>query len=417
MRFDLKIRGCGAVRATVVAVVAVIAVLASVSHTATAQSGNAFTWNIPKWLPPPAVPADNPMSDSKVELGRRLFYDKRLSSDASIACATCHEQSRAFTDGRKVGLSFNKVHGVRNPMGLANVGYLPVLTWANPHLKSLETQALVPIFGDNPIEMGMAGQEQILFDRLRHEALYPGLFANAFPELNGELSLATVTRALAAFQRTLISANSAYDRYKYGRQDDALSPEAKRGEQLFFDHRLECYHCHAGFNFTDNMRHSRSAFSEVGFHNTGLYNIANSGAYPPAALGLSEFTGLNEDRGKFRTPSLRNVAVTGPYMHDGSIATIDEVIAHYEAGGQTIESGPYAGNGRNNPNRNPLVVGFTLTPQEKIDLIAFLESLTDEEFLRNPKFANPWRDGPNAEPANRQLKFDFTSDSGTGGAR
>jgi len=372
-----------------------------------ARSAEPFSWSIPTWLPPPITPADNPMSAEKIELGRRLFYDKRLSQDGSISCATCHEQTRAFTDGRTVGLSFDGVHGVRNSMGLANIGYMPALTWSNPHLTSLETQALLPIFGENPVEMGMAGQEAVLFERLRREPLYPDLFQRAFPEMNGEINLATLTRALAAFQRTLVSATSPYDRYKYERQPGPLSPEAKRGEQLFFDHRLECYHCHTGFNFTDNMRHSRSAFAELGYHNTGLYNVGGSGSYPRSSPGLSEFTGAPEDNGKFRTPSLRNVAVTGPYMHDGSINTLAEVIAHYEAGGRTIHSGSNAGRGRDNPNRNPLVVGFKLTQQERRDLLAFLESLTDDEFLRDPRFGNPWKSGPNSDPSNRDMRFDF----------
>jgi cytochrome c peroxidase len=404
MLLSLRFPSVSQLRRIALALTTIVAPI-SLSHVALA--GETYTWRIPKWLPPPAVPEDNQMSDAKVELGRHLFYDKRLSRDGSMSCATCHEQSRGFTDGRAVGLSFNGVHGVRNPIGLANVGYLPVLTWVNPHLKSLEMQALVPIFGDNPVEMGMMGQETHLFERIQKEPLYQTLFKSAFPELNGAVSLATITRALAAFQRTLISADSPYDRYKYGRQSDALSMEAKRGEQLFFDHRLECYHCHAGFNFTDNMRHSRSSFSEVGFHNTGLYNVANS--YPASGQGLAEFTGDPQDNGKFRTPSLRNVSVTAPYMHDGSIDTLEEVIAHYGAGGRTITNGPNAGKGRDNPNRNPLVVGFSLTAEEKRDLVAFLKSLTDETFLKEPRFSNPWREGPNSEPSNRDRKFEFGS--------
>lgn len=373
-----------------------------------ARGSEIFDWKIPKWLPPPAVPADNPMSAIKVELGRRLFYDKRLSHDGSMACATCHEQKRAFTEPRKTGVGFDGTHGKRNSMTLANAGYLPVLTWANPNLTALEVQALVPLFGDNPVEMGMAGREDILFRRLRRDPLYPPLFAKAFPELKGAISLATITRAIAVFQRTLISANSPYDRYKYGGDKGALSPAARRGEQLFFDHRLECYHCHTGFNFTDNMRHARSAFAEVGFHNTGLYNVGPQGGYPRDDPGLGEFTGERADNGKFRTPTLRNIAVTAPYMHDGSVATLNEAIDHYEAGGRKIAHGPNAGNGRDNPNRNPLVVGFRLTSAERGDLIAFLESLTDEAFLRDPRFANPWNEGPNAQPTDRERKFTFT---------
>jgi cytochrome c peroxidase len=160
---------------------AALAVALGLSPALRAADGDApFDWRIPAWLPPPAVPADNPMSEAKVELGRHLFYDKRLSRDGSMACATCHEQHRAFTDARKVGVAFDGTHGKRNPMGLANVGYLPVLTWANPNLKLLERQALVPMFGDNPAEMGMAGLEQELFARLAQDPVYLSM-ASQFP--------------------------------------------------------------------------------------------------------------------------------------------------------------------------------------------------------------------------------------------
>lgn len=387
--------------------IALAPVVSAPSPVLGADGAQPFDWRIPDWLPPPFVPGDNPMTEPKVELGRRLFYDKRLSLDGSMACATCHEQAKAFTDGRPVGVAFNGVHGKRNSMGLANVGYLPVLTWANPNLKRLETQALVPLFGDNPVEMGMAGREQDLFGRLRADPLYPSLFAEAFPDRAGEVSLATITRALAAFQRTLVSAGSPYDLYKYGGDTTALSPAARRGEDLFFSHRLECYHCHSGFNFTDNMRHARSGFPEVGFHNNGLYNIGGRGAYPPGSEGLSEFTGRLEDTGRFRTPSLRNVVLTAPYMHDGSIATLDGVLDHYSAGGRTIASGPFAGKGSVSPYRDPLIVGPRLTRKERQDLKAFLESLTDQSFVIEPRFSNPWMQGPNAQPTNRALRYDL----------
>lgn len=384
---------------------AALAAAASLSPALAADGAQPYVWRIPSWLPPPAVPADNPMSESKVELGRHLFYDKRLSRNGSMACATCHEQHRAFTDAKPVGVAFDGTHGRRNPMGLANVGYMPVLTWANPNLKLLERQALVPLFGDNPVEMGMAGMERELFDRLAADPVYPPLFAAAFPDDGGALNLATLTRALAAFQRTLISANSPYDRFKYGKDAKALSAAAKRGEDLFFSHRLECYHCHSGFNFTDNIKHARSAFTEVGFHNNGLYNIGGRGLYPPGGEGLGEFTGNVEDTGRFRTPSLRNVTLTAPYMHDGSMKTLDEVLDHYSVGGRTIHSGPHKGNGRANPYRDPLVVGARLSARERADLKAFLASLTDPGFLTDPRFSNPWRTGPNAAPTDRTQAF------------
>jgi cytochrome c peroxidase len=216
------------------------------------------------------------------------------------------------------------------------------------------------------------------------------MFRAAFPERDGEISLATVTRALAAFERTLLSFDSPYDRYRYGGQPDAISAAAKRGEALFFGEKLECYHCHSGFNFTDNQQHARLAYPEIGYHNNGLYNVDGRGGFPPDDPGLREVTGRAEDEGKFRTPSLRNVALTAPYMHDGSVPTLREVLAHYAAGGRTVSTGPHRGVGARNPNKSPLVAGFVLSEDEIRDVIAFLESLTDERFVTDPRFSDPF---------------------------
>ena len=175
-------------------------------------------------------------------------------------------------------------------MTLTNVGYLSVLTWANPNMKRLEAQALLPMFGEHPVEMGMAGREQELFARLKTDPSYPPMFAKAFPENKGDISLSTITKAIAAFQRTLISLNSPYDRYRYGNEPEAISAAAKRGETLFFSKKFERYHCHAGFTFTDNVHHSRLAFPEIGFHNNALYSANSIGGYPKTSPGLAEFS-------------------------------------------------------------------------------------------------------------------------------
>lgn len=355
-----------------------------------------YVWAIPAWLPPPPVPQDNPMSADKVELGRHLFYDSRLSLDGRTACASCHEQARGFTDGRARALGAFSTEGHRNAMALANVGYSPVLTWANPNLRRLEFQALLPMFGQEPMEMGLAGMEQEVFGRLGKDPVYRRLFAVAFPERGGTIDLFAVTRAIAAFERTLISADSPYDRFKYGGDASGFSDAAKRGEELFFSHRLECYHCHAGFNFTDTFRTSKGAFDEVAFHNTGLYDVDGRGAYPAHGEGAAQFTGKAAQTGAFRTQSLRNIAVTAPYFHDGSAATLDEVIDHYAAGGRTLWINGVRSVGSANPYKDSLVGGFTLSPGERADLIAFLESLTDSTFLANPAFADPW---PEDHPA------------------
>lgn len=370
--------------------------MVAVNATAADLDKLGFRWLMPAWLAAPPVPQDNPMTIAKVDLGRHLFYDARLSADGTVGCVSCHVQERAFTDGRALAVGVHDITGSRNAPGLANVGYNPALTWANPHTDTLEFQALLPLFGTEPVEMGMAGREEELFERLGSDEYYPQAFADAFPEQDGGIDLFTITRALGAFQRSLISVDSPYDQFKYGGDDTAMSEAALRGEQLFFDHRFECYHCHMGVMFTDNLQTARSPFIETAFHNNGLYNIGGAGVYPPGAEGLAEFTGRPEDIGRFRTPSLRNVAMTAPYMHDGSVGTLREVIDHYAVGGRTLEDGPYAGVGSDHPNKSGLLIGFDATEAEIADLIAFLESLTDAGFLTNPAYADPW---PESHPA------------------
>jgi cytochrome c peroxidase len=362
------------------------------------DAGATFTWDVPPWAPKPRVPADNPMSVAKVELGRRLFYDKRLSGNLTTSCASCHRQELAFTDERAQALgSTGEVHP-RSSMSLVNVAYASVLTWANPLISSLEEQALLPMFGETPVELGLAGKEQELLDRLAAVPLYQSLFPQAFPEQESPISLVTITRAIAAFQRTLISFRSPYDRFTYEGVGPAPSASAERGRKLFFGEKLECFHCHGSFNFADSAVHEGSTFVEVMFHNTGLYNIDGKGAYPAESTGVFAITGIPTDMGRFRAPTLRNIAVTAPYMHDGSVATLSDALSHYAAGGRTIASGPNAGDGSKNPYKSELISGFELSEEERSDLIAFLSTLTDEEFLHDPRFADPWESDTGAKP-------------------
>jgi len=351
-----------------------------------ASEAPAYDWQLPAWVPLPRVPADNPMTAAKVELGRYLFYDKRLSLDESMSCGTCHQQDKAFTDGRARAPGINGEFGARSSMALINLAYLPALTWANPLLKKLETQALVPIFGSHPVEMGMEGKEELLFSRLAADARYPALFEAAFPEVDGAINLDTLTKAIASFERSLVSFEAPYYRYKYQGDKTALSEAAQRGESLFFGERFECYHCHGGLNFTDNLVHARLAFEELGFHNTGLYNIDGKGAYPPANPGIREVTDNPADEGKFRTPTLLNIALTAPYMHDGSIATLEAVLTrHYARRGKAVSDGQPA-----NPLRSPLLVGYAFTNHDIADMLAFLDALTDTTFLTNPAHSDPF---------------------------
>jgi len=331
------------------------------------------------------------MSAEKVELGRHLFYDVRLSLNETQSCATCHEQALAFTEGRPHAIGSTGEKHRRNSMTLANVAYNSVLTWANPVLKTLEMQAAVPLFGDNPVELGFSGKEQVLLDRLKAEPMYPRMFAAAFPEDEFPIDLYNVVRALASFQRRLISGNSPYDAFANGDDPDAISESAKRGSRLFFGERFECHHCHGTFALNNSVTWEGQTVAPIFYQNDALYNLDGQGAYPERDQGLAEVTGRAEDMGRFRPPTLRNIAVTAPYMHDGSIATLREVLSdHYARGGRRIETGPDAGDGALSPLKSGFVSGFSITPGEVDDLLAFLESLTDERFLTDPSLANPW---------------------------
>jgi cytochrome c peroxidase len=309
-------------------------------------AADTYTFNLPKGFPKPRVPADNPMTPAKVELGRYLFYDTRMSVNGKTSCATCHKQELAFTDGRAIAVGTTGESHPRGAMSLINIAYSATLTWNNPDMKVLEEQALVPMMGDHPVELGLREGDGFL-PMLGADAKYRVLFERAFSDESARITMSNVTKAIASFERSIISGRSPYDRYHYNREDDAVSDAAKRGETLFFDSRHSCFRCHGGFNFSD-----------AGLHNTGV----------------------NADTGLFKAPTLRNIAITGPYMHDGSIATLPDVLDHYAAGGRVHD----------NPSKDPLIHGFEMSKQDREDLIAFLQSLTDEAILHDPQFANPW---------------------------
>lgn len=317
------------------------------------------------------------MSAEKVELGQRLFFDRRLSGNASQSCASCHEPSRAFTDGRARAVGSTGEDHPRSAMSLANAAYSVSLTWADPARRSLEDQALVPMMNEHPVEMGVKGREKEILARVAAEPVYVALFPAAFPGERSPITLSNVRKSIACFERTLISGNSPYDRLVWRDERGALSASARRGMDLFFSGRLQCARCHGGFTFSGPVVWEGGPDFAPAFVQNGLEQRPGS-----SDTGLFFVSHRRSDRGRFRAPTLRNIAKTGPYMHDGRFATLSDVIDHYARGGT-----PAA-------NRSPLVRGFSISGMEKQDLIAFLESLTDEAFLSDPRFTDPSASGP-----------------------
>lgn len=351
-----------------------------------------YVFDLPAGFPTPRVAADDPMSEEKVTLGRFLFYDPRMALNGQGSCVSCHEQRRAFSDGRATALTPGGEQHPRNAMGLANGVYNSRLNWSNPNIKTLREQALVVLLNNAPQELGWSGHEQEILDRFRADGEDVQRFQAAFPDQAEPFTMNNVASALAAFGATLISGDSAYDRGE-------LSAAARRGEQLFFSERLECFHCHGGFNFANSVVHAASTLDNTEYRNNGLYNIAGpatgyplaSGNYPAGNQGLYEFTFKATDMGRFRPPTLRNIALTAPYMHDGSIATLRELIVdHYARGGRVIGEDPNAGDGAKSPNKDALMIGFEISESEVEDLLAFLDSLTDWTFVCDPRFSDPF---------------------------
>lgn len=299
----------------------------------TAAVAAPWVWSLPEGVGAPIVPADNPMSAAKVALGRRLFYDADLSIDGTMSCASCHEQKHAFADGNVTRPGVHGDAGRRNVPGLANVAWLPVLTAGDRRVTTLEAQAVIPIFGLTPIEMGMHGSDQEIPRRLSRDACYRRQFRAAFPDRRGRIDMSSVMLALASFERSMVSFDTPADRGN-------LSLEASAGKAVFG--RI-CASCHSGPNFTDGRFHAVLPVNKTD-------------------RGLAETTGQAEDEGRFRTPPLRNVAVTGPWFHDGSARTLGEAIA-----------------------RHPI----RLDAADMDGLLAYLEALTDRGFIENPAFAYP----------------------------
>jgi cytochrome c peroxidase len=357
------------------------------------QSSSGYNWGLPNGFPTPNVPAENPMTNEKVELGRFLFYDKKLSQNQTQSCSSCHLQEFAFTDRKPFGVgSTGQVHP-RSAQNLANVAYHPRLTWSNNLVKSLEEQARAPMFGISPVELGLT--DETYLDRLKADSRYKELFSKAFGGGVENITEQNVRFSIASFQRSLISGRSKFDLYQNYGDKSAVSASAIRGSAVFNGEIAECFHCHGGFNYTDSSSHTKSVFEEFSYHSNGIISDATYASLPSAKKGLYDVTGLTKDIGRFKAPSLRNIGLTYPYMHDGSItctiASPSDIDAcSTEALGKVIDH--YASGGQSQQNKDiTLIRSFSLTPQEKTDLINFLKSLTDEEFISNAKFSDPFK--------------------------
>lgn len=351
----------------------------------------AWAWSLPAGFAPPVVPADNPMNSAKVALGRQLFYDARLSVNNALACAGCHTPNLAFSDGRAVARGATGQNHPRNAPALINVAYQATHDWANPAPRTLEQQMHTPLFGEDPVELGVNdGNRASILGRLQADAQYPAQFARAFAGEAAPLHWDNVVKAIAAFERTLISADSRYDRARAGTK--VLTASEQRGQALFFgtQGQAQCVQCHAGPNLGGgSFVDTKGSVGAPGFYNIGLFNIGGSGAYPARNQGLLESTGQSQDMGKFRAPSLRNVAMTAPYFHDGSADSLEAVVAIHADGGRVFGPGPYAGDGRTSPVKDPLIDQIRIDAQDQADLVAFLRTLTDSSALNRPDFAAP----------------------------
>ncbi len=334
---------------------------------------------------------ENLFTPEKAELGRYFFYDRRISSNQTKSCASCHDPNFSFTDGyrRSIGV-MGDLHQ-RNAPPLINLVYYKYLTAADSSMHFPEDQINNPMFRRHPEELGWKGNEEKILGRLKTDTFYRRKMKEIFPLDQDPFTVRHIQFCIASFVKTILSFDSPYDKYAFANNQYALNEVQINGMTLFFSERLACSRCHGGINFSTPSLNNNTGETNY-FFNTGLYNIEGKGLYPAYDQGLFELTDNFSDMGKFRVPTLRNLAFTAPYFHDGSAATLEEVILIYEEGGRNNDAGPFAGDGRRNPLKSPLLNGFRLTSQERTDLISFLMSLSDTSIRNNSYYANPFKE-------------------------
>lgn len=321
-----------------------------------ANFGNRFT-----------IPDDNPTTKEGVYLGRMLFYEKRLSLNNTLSCGSCHEQAHAFTDGKAFSTGVDHVLTPRNAMSLTNLLWTRRFFW-DGRVTGLENQASVPL--TNPHEMGQP--LAVSAKKLGETSTYPELFRLVYGD--GEITADRIVKAIAQFERTLIACNSKYDQYL--RNAYQPTKQEMAGMELFMNgadpekniRGANCVHCHGGVK----------NYLEL-FHNNGLDSI-------PADKGVEVITGLAADKGRFKVPTLRNIALTAPYMHDGRFKTLDEVVDHYS---DHIKQSPYLSSFLRGESNTKGGKSLDLRPEEKKAIVAFLNMLTDSTFINDPRFSDP----------------------------
>jgi cytochrome c peroxidase len=339
-------------------------------------------------LPPVPIPADNPQTAEKIALGETLFHDTRFSKTGDVSCATCHVAGKAFTDSPlSVSEGTRKLTGTRNAPTVVNSAFFQLLFW-DGRSPSLEDQALHPFV--NPVEMGLPDHEPIL-QIVRTDPEYSAAFQKVFGKSGSAITMDEVTKAIAAFERTQVAGDSPFDRYYFGGQEDALTEQQKRGFKLFVNEG-RCVSCHV-------IEQTTALFTDNRFHNIGVGindiqddvpQLAGEFLHAKATLAEVDVKVLGDKRtselgrfavtrsldgiGSFKTSTLRNIAVTAPYMHDGSLKTLRDVVVHYNNGGVTKEGDPV----------NDFLAGgirpLHLTDAQIDDLVAFLEALTSPEY-------------------------------------
>lgn len=327
------------------------------------------------------------LENPKAKLGHLLFFEKKISFNHTKSCASCHSPEMAFTDGYRRSIAANGENAMHNAPSILNLNFNNYYDWDNSTITNLSKQIKRPLYNKHPKELGFDEDTIALFYFFEQNKTYHNLFQKAFPNVKKPISCQNVEICLVEYVKNLKATRSKFDRYEAG-EKSIFSSSEKRGMDLFFSSQLQCGSCHVPPLFTQN---NLSKNADTVYANIGLYNIENKNKYPITDPGLSRVTNQTKDDGKFKIPSLRNVLLTAPYMHDGSVASIQEVIDLYAAGGRIIEEGIQKGDGRFHKNKHPFVRGFSISTEEKNDLIQFLSTLTDTSYLANPYFLNPFR--------------------------